>query len=48
MKEENYEVYDSRDKAILFTGSKQQCINYMDSELTFGESEYVWFRKVTA
>lgn len=48
MSETKYEVYDSRDNAILFDGTRQQCINYMDDETIIGESEYLWLRVITA
>lgn len=43
--EKLYRVYDSRDKTTLFVGSRQECLNYMDSQVTFGESEYVWLEE---
>ncbi len=46
MSEQIFRVYDSRDDKTLFKGNKQQCINFMESEVTIGESEYVWFKEI--
>ena len=41
-----YVLYDKRDGEVVFEGLYDECMNYLEEEMTFEDSHHIWIKEM--